>query len=329
MLRCPSMTSPPSPPDRSIGSGRAASFATMLIFFGASAALQACGSSSGPATTPGSGGTTVTPDGGASGTGGAAGDTDAAPADAPAGPTLADFVSAFCAAARACCAAAPGATELLANCETTLPSTSPRYAAVVAGTVVPNPEVFPGCVAALEQAGTTCSVPPQCQNLWLGTKSEGGSCTLFQECRDDQGAVICFRAADPSMPPAFTGVCRPAVRGAAGDACIASCGPGLDCSEGLYAQASSPIGICHTEDGLYCESGVCTPLHAPGTPCTVDPECGTEGYCATTCTPRKTAGQPCLHDDECSQQAHLFCVDDVCAPPPLATDLVCMGDLFQ
>jgi len=241
---------------------------------------------------------------------------------------VSDFTSAFCAAARTCCAPVPGATSLLADCETTLPSTSTRYAAIVAGTVVPDLDRMPACIAALQQAALTCLVPDACFDVWKGTKGTGQSCTLYQECIDDDGPAICYRVATLDGPPVFTGVCQPAVLGMAGTSCQASCGPGLDCSQSLYAAADAPMAICLTQDNLYCESTACAPLIPTGAPCTVDPQCGTESYCATTCTPRKLAGQPCLHDDECSQLNHLYCVRDVCSSASLASDQVCNGDLF-
>lgn len=241
---------------------------------------------------------------------------------------LTDFVNVFCAAARSCCASAPGASALLATCETSLAENSPLYAAVVAGTVVPNQDVLPGCVAALRQTATNCAVPAACQNLWRGTKAAGEPCTLAGECRQDTGAALCFRASDSSDASTTTGACRAAPRGTTGAACLASCGPGLDCSETLFAQAATPIALCYTDDSLYCEAGACTALHALGAACDVDPECGTESYCATTCTARKAAGQPCVHDNECSQKDHLACVADTCAAPSFASDAVCAGDLF-
>jgi len=275
----------------------------------------------------GAGGAAGQPDGGAGG--GALGGGGAGGAIAVA-KALAEFTTAFCTAARTCCTAVPGAEGLLADCETTLPSTSMRYAAIARGTVVPDLNRLPACTAALQQAATACLVPDACQDLWQGTKVPGDSCSQgvqALECRTDAGDTLCYRAAG-TMPGVFTGICQPAPRGTVGTPCVSSCGPGIVCSQALYATPSSPMAICYTQDGLYCESAACAPISATGAPCTADPQCGTESYCATTCTPRKAAGQPCLQDHECSQVAHLYCVNDVCSAASLASDAVCGGDLF-
>jgi len=303
----------------------------MALLAGASIAAVSCSSTT-PAT--GTGGAAGQSAGGTAGAG-AAGGSGAAGAGGDAGAlaatkALGDFTKAFCAAARTCCAPVPGAEGLLADCETTLPSTSMRYAAVLDGTVVPDLTRLPACTAALQQATNTCLVPDACQDLWQGTRALGASCTQSLQalqCRTDAGDVLCYRAAS-AMPATFTGVCQPAMRGTVGTPCVASCGPGLTCSQALYAAPSSPMAICYTQDGLYCESAACAPLLPAGAPCTANPQCGTESYCATTCTPRKLAGQPCLQDQECSQVNHLYCVNDVCSAASLASDAVCGGDLF-
>lgn len=326
-----------SPDQRSIGTGRSVPFTVALLAGGMTVALSC--SSTGPAKggSGGAGGAAGQADGGhgalgggavggASGTAGAGGQSgsmDVATA-------LADFTIAFCTAARACCAPVPGAEGLLADCETTLPSTSMRYAAVVGGTVVPDLTRLPACTAALQLATTACLVPDACQNIWQGTKALGGSCSQSLqalECRTDGGDTLCYREAG-ATPSVFTGVCELAMRGTVGTPCVASCGPGIVCSQALYTTPSSPMAICYTQDGLYCQSAACAPILATGAPCTANPQCGTESYCATTCTPRKTAGQPCLQDSECSQVNHLYCVNDVCSAASLASDAVCGGDLF-
>lgn len=320
-----------SPGRRSPGSGRFAPF-TVALLAGGMAAVTSCGSSPGPATsTGGAGGQTDTGGlgggalggGGVGGGGGAGGDSGAM--------ALADFTAAFCTAARTCCAPVPGAEGLLADCETSLSSTSMRYAAVVGGTVVPDPTRLPACTAALRQiTADTCLVPDACQNIWLGTKDTGESCSQTLQalqCRTQAGDTLCYRAAG-GTPGVFTGTCQPAMRGTLGTPCVASCGPGITCSQALYSTADSPMAICYTQDGLYCESAACAPILATGAPCSANPQCGTESYCATTCVPRKTAGQPCLQDNECSQLNHLYCVNDVCSAASLASDAVCGGDLF-
>ena len=297
-------------------------------------ALASCSSST-PASGAGGAAGGAGGNGGASGGSSAGGPGGAAAAGGTAGAmaaaqALADFTAAFCAAARTCCAPVPGADGLLADCETTLPSTSMRYAAAVAGTVAPDLTRLPACTAALRQATTTCLVPDACQNIWLGTRATGEPCAQSLQalqCRTDAGDALCFREAG-GTPGVFTGTCQPAMRGTVGTPCVASCGPGITCSQALYTTPSSPMAICYTQDGLYCEAAACAPILATGAPCTSNPQCGTESYCATTCTPRKTAGQPCLQDTECSQVNHLYCVNDVCSAASLASDAVCGGDLF-
>jgi len=302
----------------------------VAMLAGGVSAVASCNSTSVPRA--GTGGAAGQPDGAGGGNGGAGGAAGAggAPGELAVAKALADFTKAFCAAARTCCAPVPGAEGLLADCETTLPSTSMRYAAIVDGTVVPDLERLPACTAALRLAATTCLVPDACQNLWRGTKAIGESCSQSLQalqCRTDAGDTLCYRAAS-STPGVFTGICQPAVRGTAGTPCVASCGPGITCSQALYTTPSSPMAICYAQDGLYCESAACAAILPTGAPCTANPQCGTESYCATTCTPRKTAGQPCLQDTECSQANHLYCVNDVCSAASLASDAVCGGDLF-
>jgi len=331
----PSAVMPSRSPDRrSVGSSRlvplrlAPLVAGLLAIASCSSGTPAtaAGGAAGQADRGGAGGGPLAGNGagGSAGAGGAGGDAMAV------AKALADFTTAFCMAARICCAPAPGAAGLLADCETTLPSTSMRYAAIVAGTVVPDLTRLPACTAALQQATTTCLVPDACQNIWQGTRATGEPCTQSLQalqCRNDAGDTLCYREAG-AMPAVFTGVCQPAMRGALGTPCVASCGPGITCSQALYTTATSPMAICYTQDGLYCESAACAAILPAGAPCTASPQCGTESYCATTCTPRKAAGQPCLQDTECSQVNHLYCVNDVCSAAALASDAVCGGDLF-
>ena len=115
------------------------------------------------------------------GMGGGAGSGDAGGAGGAVANMLADFANAYCSAARSCCAAAPGADALLADCETRLPSFSYLYGAVSRGTVVPDLNVLPGCIAALRDTATTCTVPAACQNLWQGTKAIGDACMLAEQ----------------------------------------------------------------------------------------------------------------------------------------------------
>jgi len=301
-----------------------------------------CSSQTTPAG-PGNGGAGgVAAPGGAGGAAGAAGDlggSSGAGAVGGAGggaegAALLTFATAYCSAARTCCASAPGADTLLASCEANLPGYSLIYGAVAAGTVVPDPVVLAACTAALQQQTLVdCAMPPACLNLWKGTKVEGESCMNAFECIQDAGPVLCFRSSDSPNPASPIGVCRAATRGALGTPCLAACGLGLSCGENVYGSSTSAIAFCYTEDGLYCDtngqSEVCMPIRAAGAACDVDPECGTESYCDTTCTPRKTQGQPCVQDHECSLSAHLACVNDVCTTPEFDNTLVCMGDLVQ
>jgi len=325
-----------SPGRRSPGTGRRAPF-TLVLLAGGALSVASCGGSTGPTASGGASGAGGQPDSGAlggaagqsanGGMGGAGGDPGA-PATAQA---IADFTAAFCTAARICCVPVPGAEGLLADCETSLSSTSMRYAAVLGGTVAPDLTKLPACTAALQQVtADSCLVPDACQGIWLGTKGTGESCSQSLqalECRTDAGDTLCYRAAG-GPPGMFTGVCQPAMRGVLGTPCVASCGPGITCSQALYTTPDSPMAICYTQDGLYCEAAACAAILPTGAPCTANPQCGTESYCAKTCTPRKTAGQPCLQDNECSQVSHLYCVNDACSAASLASDAVCGGDLF-
>jgi len=326
--------SPCLPGLRSPGAGRFAGFPLALLA-AAISVVTSCGGTKGAPAGGGMGGAGGPSDsggmggggigGGAGGIGGAGGDSMAA------AHAITAFTAAFCAAARTCCAPVPGAEGLLADCETNLSSTSMRYAAIVSGTIVPDLARLPACTAALQQVtAATCLVPDACQNIWLGTKGAGESCSQTLqalECRADAGDTLCYRTTG-GMPGVFTGVCQPVVRGVLGTPCVASCGPGITCSQALYATPDNPMAICYTQDGLYCESAACAPIRPTGAACTANPQCGTESYCATTCMPRKAAGQPCLQDNECSQVNHLYCVNDVCSAASLASDVVCGGDLF-
>jgi hypothetical protein len=117
------------------------------------------------------------------------------------------------------------------------------------------------------------------------------------------------------------------------------------------------IGVCWTEDGLVCTSGICVAAPAIGSPC-VSNRCGVDAHCEGTvcvadtatgpcpggdgdclstslcdydvdpsvCRPRAANGELCDYGDECVSGK---CEGDRCVPWSMANPELCAGVVFD
>lgn len=266
-------------------------------------------------TAPGTGGGTSNT-GGATGLGGSGGATSKSAALAP-------LVNAFCAAASSCCEK-EGIAATLSDCESAYSSRESVVASVDSGAVTIDTDALAVCLAAYESAATSCNenaVIEACQDVFVGTKTDGQACMNAYECDGSQGPMTCVFVGSGSEP----GLCKLNPHGANGDPCISTCPVGQNCKLEVYGDVNTPLALCFESDGVYCDGTATTPICAPLVPlngdCTNDDACGNANMCDTTCKPRSTLDQPC--GVGCSHE--LICSNNVCSDPPLGNTGVCLG----
>jgi len=195
-------------------------------------------------------------------------------------------------------------------------------------------------------AGAACVLPQQCQTY----RCSAGSSTA------DGGTPACGTCSSVAGPCNVTGACAPGTlcarsvgdagmtytcetiayggSGAACDAYLNECNPGLSCNAGTGTCAPpGPSGtVCGADGdcrtGLVCSSakdaatdasvtgaviGTCAPPGPAGAPCGADQDCKTPLVCPhgpSTCHSPGQAGAPCGQDYHCA--AGLGCADGVC-----------------
>jgi len=294
---------------------------------GGAATGGSAGAPGGGAATGGTGLGGALGSGGASAPGGAHGFATAAALD--------PLVQAFCAASRACCKTGDVPEERLADCETTA-AVQLDTTGLVAGRATLNAAALAACVTAYQHAATTCStdeVFPACRDLLTGNVPIGGTCSHVWDCKKDQGPTACFATQVMTEPPyLLVGVCRLEPAGKMGDACMASCPLGSDCSTAFTTNTpDQSITLCHEKDGLYCNPDhVCAALSSMGGACSsasFGDDCPAATYCdeinppTPTCVPRNAPGAACDFNSTCT--TGYTCEDHRCAPRPLADDRSC------
>src|SRR5207244_5490950 len=120
-----------------------------------------------------------------------------------AGGSLQPLIDAFCTTARACCATAGKPPGPLQACEAQFASQVDTLAAIDRGTVRVNQTALAACVSAYTEARTSCVLTQAlaaCRGIFVGTVSDGGSCTDVMECERAHGPKVCLKlqtAADP------------------------------------------------------------------------------------------------------------------------------------
>jgi len=291
----------------------------------------------GGTATGGSGGGAAT---GGSGMGGALGSGGTSPGGAPGFATAAaldPLIQAFCAASRACCKPGDVPDERLGDCETTA-AVQLDTTGLVAGRVTLNAAPLAACVTAYQHAATTCStdeVFSVCRELLTGTVPIGGTCSHVWDCKKDQGPTACFATQVMTEPPyLLVGVCRLEPAGKLGDACMASCPLGSDCSTAFVTDTpDQSITLCHEKDGLYCNPDhLCAALSTMGgacSPSSFGDDCPAATYCdeinppTPACVARNAPGAACDFNSTCT--TGYTCVDHRCAPRPLDDDRSCTG----
>ncbi len=238
---------------------------------------------------------------------------------------LAPLIAAYCGAARACCAQAGAPLGSLSGCEQAFANQSDNVALAKSGNVDVEPNALAACVRAYDAAKTSCVLDvalAACHGILVGKIAEGGPCSDVLECDRSKAPKVCLKLQDSSE---MLGVCQTPPRGKDGDACAQSCEEGANCSSNVSApDASVPTTLCYEKDGLYCPIGMaCAPIALADDDCVFDEACGSSGYCDSTCKALGQAGDACQFNFGCA--AGLACIDDACAPEPVASDETCVG----
>jgi hypothetical protein len=245
------------------------------------------------------------------------------------------LATAFCAAAKTCCARDSFSTTPLADCESKFLTRLPQYLLVEKGTVTVDPTALAACVAAYGTTATTCTITATdaaCKGVFAGTLAEGQACgdaSTFGawECKPVNGAASCNR---PKSEPKNPGVCIGLPRGKSGDECSQTCFPGQPCVVDMLGGTPFPV-VCFEEDGVYCSMTtnppVCKPILRLDDPCTWEwYSCGTGNYCgftSNTCTGAGKIGDSC-QNAACAEG--LRCTTgNTCAEKPFASETICKG----
>lgn len=267
--------------------------------------------------------------GSVSGTGGVVGSSGAAGHAGTGGmnttpPVLRPTVNAFCAAARACCAK-QAAPVRLDDCEADFALRDQTVQALKRGTVTLDAAGLSRCLAAYEEAATSCeknSVLDACSGVVQGTRMEGETCLVVSECAGTGPKACVFLDVSGR-----DGVCRAAPHGKAGDECTLTCRPNEPCAFSVSGISEALFTPCLESDGLFCDFTKtpykCQAIRATGAACEMGDQCGSPGYCdpsSQTCKKRGQLGDTC---GECVPS--LSCIDGKCKSPPFAAASTCEG----
>jgi hypothetical protein len=186
------------------------------------------------------------------------------------------------------------------------------------GELVLDPDALEDCIAAYENAATTCTETglfAACRAVFSGTKPPGDPCSDFQDCDRREGPVICkFVGNDP------TGTCTPLIHGEEGQLCDYDCQNRVDCSGNEGGLSTVPRVYCFEDEGLYCSAAgdgalACRKLRAIGEECENGSACGSEGRCKQTsssvvsrsCVLGLELGQTCQTIDRAACAEGLWC----------------------
>src|SRR5262249_24716408 len=151
----------------------------------------------------------------------------------------------------------------------------------------------------------TCVGDPyvDCYKVFKGTLTTGKSCTDAAECATTGSAPVACMIVLPDGGNTDVGTCQPVPRGALNSRCASDCYEGqANCSFTQFGGTDPAApAVCYSEDGLFCDYNQpdsiskCVNVHAMGSACQTDGECGADGYCdydstPQVCKPRKARG---------------------------------------
>jgi hypothetical protein len=282
--------------------------------------IATVGAEPGDASTAGTGGRPpTTADGG--------GASQAPPPDPALLALVQPWIDAQCRLARTCCLQAGYAEDPLAPCEAEVLDQIPFIGSVLAGNSTIDAAAMDRCVAAFDDAATTCTYPERtataCNALWAGTLGEGEPCTYVADCARGDHPVICLRNLSVTGDVAG-GNCHTMIRGGLGDLCVSSAYPGYYGATYAAAVVTRDLVYCSEADGLYCdfnqEGGTCAEIATEGAPCEGF-DCATGLFCDGTCRPRGHIGDSCTAATDCARP--LACEEGTCQERPVATDSLC------
>lgn len=266
---------------------------------------------------------TGSPTGGDSSQGGQAegGETSTGGAAGAAGPhprTLEGLFQAQCDAAVACCDK-KGLGAQPNRCASEF-GWAPIERKLQNGKVVLDTDALEDCIAAYENAATTCTetgIAEACRGLLAGTRGPGEPCADFEECVRRDGPVICRFTGNDSV-----GTCTPLTHAEEGEPCEADCQSRTECSANEGGVTTGPRVYCFEDEGLHCaydsdEDGgqTCRPLRAIGEECQNAIACGSEGRCYSapsapaerSCALGLPLGEECRTNDRAACANELWC----------------------
>lgn len=196
--------------------------------------------------------------------------------------------------------------------------------------------VFDGelAFACAEAIGTpTCTrgaeveVPPECDQVFIGSTELDGECLIHQECGTGLDCNPLQFPESQAFPSCFRGRCRPSELPTLAQACDGECAEGLYCdlqtggcleAIGAGETCNSGSNAARCVDGHGCVNETCEPLPRTGEECTFRNSCVTiNDRCPfdappnspATCQPGKANGEACGLA-ECVWSSR--CVDGIC-----------------
>jgi hypothetical protein len=180
------------------------------------------------------------------------------------------------------------------------------------------------CLAKMKAevaAGTFCNggtgdTPSVCNEVYSsdqkrGNKKAGEVCDFDNDCAlPAQGEVRC--AADFSVDP-IVSKCQVRVAGALGSSPCAGTQDGEMFTGSSGDAFQSSITVCHTADGVKCDStkSTCVALAATGSRCSYTSDCVRTDYCtsgtSSVCATKLGAGATCVVADDAPCGKDLYC----------------------
>lgn len=242
---------------------------------------------------------------------------------------LMPLVSAFCAAARACCMEGGDIPVKLGDCESTFATKHDTARSLERGVIAIDQAGLAQCLAAYEAAATSCAANPvlkACAGLVTGKLAEGAACETGAECAAAPGPNACLFADGDDE----TGICKQTPHGKVGDPCSFTCRPGENCNTSVFGATDSTLAVCFEDEDVYChypdeagEVAKCEAILPVGAVCEDDDQCGYFAECDLNEGKCKARGR---EGDDCGRCiSELSCIEGKCKSPPFASYNTCEG----
>ena len=182
-----------------------------------------------------------------------------------------------------------------------------------------DPEAAGACLFAISskiQCGQVdADEPPVCERIFTGRIALGQPCDGRQACADVAGQAVFCESPDGSSPTVCIARANGTLaHGKAGDTCSYTCYEDQTCDDADAPGPQPGVGdmpapqpqphplVCHRNDGLFCDAGLCAPLVAAGAPCGASDACHGTAFCNSMtglCTTPQPDGSPCETNEQC------------------------------